>query len=59
MAIYDLVDNTDSTGARVNPYRFGFSKRKDHVVVVLTLARAFITADGMQTKAGLKRSKKD
>ena len=43
MAIYILVDNTDSTGTRVNPYRFGFSKGKDHVVVVLTLARAFIT----------------
>ena len=43
MAIYDLVDSTDSTGARVNPYRFGFSKRKDHVVVVSTLGRAFIT----------------
>ena len=34
-------DSTDSTGARVNPSRFGFSKRKDHVVVVSTLARAF------------------
>ena len=27
----------------VNPSRFGFSKRKDHVVVVSTLARAFNT----------------
>ena len=35
MAIYDLIDSIQTVlTLEVNPSRFDFSKRKDHVVVV-------------------------
>ena len=46
----------DSTGARVNPSRFGFSKRKD-VVVVPTLARAFNLRRWNADESGFKAIK--
>ena len=54
--IWSII-STDGTGARVNPSRFDFSKRKDHVVVVLTLARAFNLRRWNADQSGFKAIK--